>query len=265
MPSGDTHVVYWGSNSKYYHGIYSGGAWNTGTELVGPILDGGLQPSFGNSPPTATITLIGGSAAFRIAQAGTDMQLYDQAWWHASQTWAPAEAHMGSSIDPASVPRIITLHGGMDDAMIVYWRAGDGVLMYTTHNATSGWSRPLVADATASSPYPVSITEIAGSPGRAVVVYEGADAHAYFSTYDPTRGLPWSPKQPLIPGGGPPVLSPPQLASGVCGDEAELVLAGALLGTADNVQVWSLAGGAWTATAALSGMGATFAAIATSP
>ena len=35
---GIAHVVYWGSDSKFYHGTYSAGAWDGAGDLIAGLL-----------------------------------------------------------------------------------------------------------------------------------------------------------------------------------------------------------------------------------
>jgi hypothetical protein len=113
------------------------------------------------------------------------------------------------------------------------------------------------------SPFPVSIAPTPG--GGAVLAFQGGDGTGYYMTYSPTGDGPWAAARPLFATGNPSLLSPPQVATGVCGAVAELVLVGAFPGT-DDVQVTAFDGSVWGTVTTLSGtIGSSYAAIATLP
>jgi hypothetical protein len=245
------HLVYLGTDNKFYHGVYMGGAW---TPADDPVQNGAVQ-TFGPSSPTAA----GLTAGLSIVQAGMDSHVYTQGW---DGSW---QAPVQVATDAYNVvsPRVVALTGGTASEMVVYSRndnTNDQVLMYSVLVGTT-WTTPaLVHDATVFTPNTVAIAPLAN--GAALLVYEGMNGQPYFTTYNPTSATPWSAAVPLFSTGNPTLTSPPQIAAGVCGALAVLVLAQ----TSSDLAVSTFTGSAWSALTLVSGTsGATFAAIATQP
>jgi hypothetical protein len=128
----NAHVVYLGTDFKFYHGTYSGTGWDAASDKVGIFGDGGGVQSFGNSPPTVASA----GTTLDLTQAGTDTKLYDQVWDGTS--WQVAIPHTGIAIDPTISPTIVALTGGSDDLMIVFASQTSQFLYYVTRNASSG-------------------------------------------------------------------------------------------------------------------------------
>ena len=247
----NVHLVYWGSNGKFYHGTYSSTGWDSASDPVG----GSSSQSFGSSAPT--VASAGGD--LDVAQAGTNATLYDQVW---NGSWQTAASHSGASVAPTGTPRIAALSGGASDLLIVAARQTDDVLFFDVRNATThAWAGlSIVYDTTTYSGSTVSIAPLSG--GRALLVFYGGDTHAYFSVYDPSQTPAWTAAAPLLGASNPALASPASVAAGVCGDDAIAVLT---LATG-SVEATSYRGGAWQTPVAISGVtGASYAAIATSP
>jgi hypothetical protein len=105
--------------------------------------------------------------------------------------------------------------------------------------------------------------------GGALLVFRGNDGNGYFSIYPPNVGpqpgpfqsnSPWSAPAPLP--NATSLAAPPQIAAGVCGDEAALVF----VNTRNEVNVLTYRAGSWTTRVTLTGgSGVTTAAIASAP
>ena len=254
---GAVHLVYLGTGASedFYHGAYSGGTWSIpASDPVEP--SGGVQ-SFGPSAPTAAA----GTSGFTIVQAGSDFNLYTQSW---NANWGAAtQVPMATLVANTISPRIITLSGGTASQMIVYasnvTNGGNLNVLYYTVLTGSTWSAPTVVNGTTVySPNPVSIAPIAG--GGAVLVYEGGNDEPYFVIYNPASTPTWSAPEPLVTGTNPTVTAPPQVAQGVCGEDAVAIYPTATTA----LQVTTLKSGTWSTPAPLAGTsGATFATIAT--
>jgi hypothetical protein len=245
------HLVYIGTDFKFYHGTYASLAWTAADD---PVQNGAVQ-TFGPSAPTA----IGLSAGLTIVQAGMDSHVYTQPW---DGHW-DAPSQVATDADNVISPRIVALTGGTASQMVVYSRSDNGddeVLMYSVLTGST-WSAPAVVhDATVFTPNTVAIAPLPN--GAALLVYEGNNGQAYFTTYDPTSATPWTAAAPLFASGNPTVTSPPQIATGVCGTVAVLVLATSNA----NLAVTTFMGTGWTPLSPIAGTsGATYAAIATQP
>jgi len=241
-----THLVYWGSNGKFYHGAFSAGAWDSASDPVG----GASRQSFGLCAPTATSQ--GGS--FTIVQSSTDSNVYAQDW---SAGWAPASP-LSAAFDAKTTasPRIVTLSGG--DTLVVFSHSDD--LLLFSRRRGSSWE-PATAlhvdlgGASAISPGPVALVALPND--AAELVFVGGDGKPYASLYPGVA--PWSPPAQLAV---PALASTPSIATGVCGDDAILAYA-----TSDgSVATMTLHAGTWSAPSPISGIsGASFVTIATRP
>jgi hypothetical protein len=246
------HVVYWGSNSKFYHGTY-GGSWDAASD---PVQAAGGAQSFGPSAPAAAAV---GSTVV-AAQSGQDGTVYDQPW---SGSWQAAAALGGSSVITSLSPAIVALNGGGADLMIVLVHAGDAGSYYLQYATRTGgtWSAPADVYATAGTiAYASTMPALAALPGgKAVLAWQGGSspAYAYVSIYDPASG--WTAP---IAASSDTLLSPPSVAPGVCG--AQVVMAYAKTG--GTVQVVTMSGGAWGTPVPIAGAsGMQWAAVAVQP
>lgn len=245
------HLVYWGSNSKFYHGTYAG-SWDAASD---PVQASGGPQSFGPSAPAAAAV---GSALVET-QSGQDGVVYDQGW---SGTWQAAAPLEGSSVVTSLSPAIVAMNGGSADAMIVLVHAGDAGSYYLQYATRTGgtWSAPAdVHDTAGAIAYSSTSPSLAALPGgKAVLAWQGSSpAHPYVSTYDPASG--WTAP---IPVSNDTLLSPPSVAPGVCGADAVLTY----VATGGAVQVLTLSGGSWGTPAPIAGAsGMQWAAIAVQP
>jgi hypothetical protein len=253
-PIGTTlHLVYQAKSSnaaqdyKYFHGAYANGAWDGASDPVGS------PQSYGARGPSAAS--VGGKLV--VVQAGSDGFLYDQTW---DQSWAAAHQQSGTSLDNTVPPSIVAMNGGAADALAVYARKTDFHFMFVTR--TSGaWSAPVeVYNANNNIAYASTPVALAALPGGgAALVYMGGNGKPYASIYS---GGAWS-APALLVASGPTVASTPQIAPGVCGDDAIAAYVDAAGGA---VNVVSLRGGAWSAPTTIAGANAmTVVGIATKP
>jgi hypothetical protein len=247
------HVVYWGSDSKFYHGTYTG-SWDAANDPLKP--SGGTQ-SFGPSAPAATAV---GSALVET-QSGQDGVVYEQGW---NGSWQAASAVAGSAVVSSLSPAVAAMNGGTADVMVVFVHAGDAgsyYLQYATRTAsTGGWSTPADVYATGGNvAYAGTTPALCALPGgKALLAWQGSTtSYPYVSTYDPAGG--WTAP---IPASSDALVSPPSVAPGVCGADAVM----AYVKTGGGVQVVTSSGGSWGTPVAISGAsGMQWAAIASSP
>jgi hypothetical protein len=242
----ELHLVYRGSDSKFYHGKFSANAWDGATD---PVSFGGAQ-SFGPSAPSAASA--GGDLV--IAQDGSDGYLYDQSW---GTSWMAASQHATAMVGSVA-PSLATPNGGAYDLFVVFVHQGDFKL-YWSGRAAGAWSAPALIDVNAYTSYPVALAPLPA--GHFVMLYEGSNQAPYYSLYDPAATPPWTAPRALVTGTSPILPSPPTVAAGVCGYDAVATYAGTAA-----VQVVTLSGGTWSVPSPIAGTtGATFAAVATSP
>jgi hypothetical protein len=246
----DVHIIYWGSDTKFYHGTYASGAWDSASDPVG----GSTNQSLGFSAPTVDAV----SGTLVVTQAGEDSNLYAQTW--SGSSWQAAVQISGVTLANTITPRIIALQGGSADVLIVFARQTDNVLFYTVRDGSSGtWSTPaMVVDTTVFSPNPVSLAALPS--GKAILLYEGGNGQPYFSAYGGTGALPWSSVQAMFSTANPSLSSPPSVATGVCGNDAVATF----VASTGDVYVSNWVSGAWTMPVMITN-GATFAAIGTHP
>jgi len=239
------HVVYWGSDSKFYHGTYSASAWDGAGDPVG---GSGASQSFGSSAPT--LAAVGTELV--VGQTGTNATLYAQSWTAGS--WAPATAITGASVEPTASPTLLGLNGGGAQLLVVAPSQTNDVLYFATRTAGTWSGLTTVSGATTYTSNPVALAALPG--GKAVMVYEGGDTKPYVSLFD---GASWSAPASLVSGSNPTLLSPPQITAGVCGNDATV----AFVPSGGGVSITSLSGGSWSTPTALPGTSSvTYASIA---
>jgi hypothetical protein len=241
--SGSTaHLVYWGTDGKYYHDEYDG-TWSASTDPVEP--DGGLQ-SFGSSGPAAAALGSSGSSLV-VVQAGTNGMLYDQTW--SGGGWQDANPHAGPTVVPTIAPAVVALQGGAADLLVVYVRAGDANdyhLEYTTRSGGT-WSAPAeVYDAGGAIAFTGFAPSLAALPGGGAVVAWQGGAPSYSGYASVFSGSAWTAPVAIDAAA---VAAPPAVAAGVCGATA----VAAFVDTSGQVQVATLGGSTWSAPTAISG------------
>lgn len=243
----DAHLVYWGTDNKFYHGTYSSNQWDAANDPVG----GSNAQSFGPSAPAAAAV----GSALVVAQDGSDGFVYDQTW--SGGSWGAANKHANASTQNTVPPSIVAMNGGSGDAMIVYTHASDYHLQYSIRSG-GNWSAPAdVYNQNGNVAFSNSAASLAALPGgRALVAWLGANAKPYYSAFD---GSAWSAPDVIA---NVTVSSPPSVAAGVCGANA----LAAIVQSSGEVDALTWTSGHWSAPGAVAGATAmTYAAIASMP
>jgi hypothetical protein len=246
------HVVYWGSDSKFYHGTYSGSAWDAASD---PVEASGGAQSFGPSGPAAAAT----GTTLVAVQSGSNDVLYDQTW---TGSWQAASPLTGSSVVSSLSPAITAMNGGTAELMQVFIHAGDAgsyYLQYATRNGGT-WSAPADVYAVGTTiAYAGTTPALAALPGGgAILAWQGSSpAYPYVSTYSAASG--WTAPVAVS---SDTLLAPPAAAPGVCGADAVL----AYVKTGGAVEVVTTSGGTWGTPQAIAGAsGMQWVAVAAMP
>jgi hypothetical protein len=149
-----------------------------------------------------------------VTFGGADSNLYNRAWsggaWQVLHQLAPSVAN-------TIPPRTVAAAGGSVDLIAVWSRSGDNVLEYATRANHQWGSAGMLFDTLTYSPNAVSTAMLAN--GQTWLVYQGGDGKPYVCKYS---GHDWSGYAPLIVSNNPQLASPPQVAPGICGDDAEI-------------------------------------------
>jgi hypothetical protein len=190
-------VVYWGTDFKFYDGLYTAGAWNGAGDPVG----GAAAQAFGNSGPTAA--LVGGELV--VAQCGTDAAAHLTSL--IGGTWGPSVVVSGASVDPTVSPTLVALSGGSAELLLVAPAQTTQQLYYATRTGGTWSALQPVGGSTVFSPSAVSLAALGG--GQAALVYEGSDSRPYVTLYDPASTPAWSSVAALVTGTNPALSSPP--------------------------------------------------------
>ena len=201
------HAAYQGVDMKFYYAEEMGAFWSPTNE---PIKNGAVQAS-GPAPPT--ITTLSDNPV--IAFIGNDGDLYDQA--RMGGVWQPASAHGIAGQAAGITPAIVALTQG-PELLIVYTDAAAHDLKFTTRSL-GVWSAPAVI-AGASSDDPVSLAPL--EAGGAVLSYRGKGGHLHTSLLSANAPPTWSAPISGVMGADPTIVSPPAVAKGAIGAEAEL-------------------------------------------
>jgi predicted heme/steroid binding protein len=224
------HVVYWGSDSKFYHGTYSGSAWDAASDPVG---GSGASQSFGPSAPAAAST----GTTLLAVQSGSNGLVYDESW---TGSWQAATALAGSSVVSDLSPAVVAMNGGAAELLQVFVHAGDAgsyYLEYATRTAGT-WSAPANVYAQGTTiAYAGTTPALAALPsGGAILAWQGSSpAYPYVSTYSAAG---WTAPVAVS---SDTLLSPPSVAPGVCGADAVM----AYVKTGGAVTVVTTSGGTW--------------------
>ncbi|MFP6686705.1 MAG: hypothetical protein VB934_18435, partial [Polyangiaceae bacterium] len=251
LVAGDSamHLVFHGSNFKYYYARYAPNAWSPADEAIEPPGD---AQSYGPTRPRLAVKNDEPTVAF----SGDDQKVYVQT--RSADSWLAAEAVAGSkTLDP---PAIVKLKGSA------------GWLLVYTHNevidpkhtkimwsyASSGeWSEPAIIDPDVFTTDTISIIGLAG--GDALLSYRGSDSRAYVTRFFSGSAPTWSRAQ-AVAGADVLVDSSPSLANGSGSAEAEL--AAVVNGAAVHLRYDN---GTWSEPAAIGGANLLHVAIATAP
>ena len=235
-------VAFQGNDFKHYFAAHVA-SWSPTAEAVG----GMVNQSFGPSP--AAIAASGSDMI--VAFAGNNHDLFDQD--RSGGVWGAAHAHgLGDAL--LLSPALVIPTAGAD-RMVVYVRQNDAKIVYTTR-AANVWSVPALIDANALTNDPVAL--IALPSGGALLAYRGQNQGLYFSRYTPGAVPAWS--LPAAVAGAITIPSPPSLAAGVGGVDAEIAYV-----TGGAAKHARLTGMSWSAPVTVGGAGLTHVAIASSP
>jgi hypothetical protein len=240
------HLVYLGSNDKFYHDTFTASAWGAANDPVG----GAAEQGFGDTPPTAAFV----GTTLYAAYNGSNSMLYVDPW--TGGTWGAAAAVSGASVSMGVAPTLVGLASG--DLLIVYETSGNA--LYSAAYSGGTWSTPVAVDGTtASTNSPVSMAPLPA--GGAVMVYLGAtDSFPYFSIYSPMPAPTWTAPAKVY-ANSLPLESAPTVAAGTCGVDAV-----AALTLTVGVEIVTLTGTTWSSPVVVGGTGSmTYASIATLP
>jgi hypothetical protein len=210
----NAELVYYGSNSYFYHGVFANGMWGAASDPVG----GTTSKDFGPSQPTAA----GSGSTLFVGWDGMNGMLYVDTWTSAAG-WAGANAVDGASVGLVP-PTMIALTGGANDLMLVYEQASTNFLYSVVHTPGTGgtgagtWSPPVAVGTSALATTAVALAPIAN--GGVAMVYEGSsNGVPYAAVYDPTATPAWTTPVNIYPG-SLALKAAPTIASGACGVDA---------------------------------------------
>ncbi len=252
------HLAYQDSATYiYYHGVYSGSAWDDGSEKVSV----GTTDSFGPRAPS----ILGVGTQLVLVNGGDSQgplvtQKRDASGWLASAnvTGTNVCATTGGAAcgSPPALASMSGLGVNADDIIALYIDRDTRAVSAATRRSSDGvWTargaiRPVAPIATTDRPIALTRT----STGLVAVV-SGQDGHVYVTTS--SDGAAWAAPQQMTATTQPDG-HVPALAAGVCGDSAVLVFT-----EANNVVARRLRNGTWSSAEVVTGTeGAKFAAIA---
>jgi hypothetical protein len=213
------HVVYSGPTGdaavdhKYFHGTYVT-SWDAAND---PVVSASAQDFAPRAPSAATI-----DGKVVIAEAGDDNNVYAHAW---SGGWETVVNTTATAAPPKAAkdvtPRIVALDGSaLGDAMILFVRNGDVKISSMIRTSAGAWLAPVVVDTNAYTTEGLSAVALPG--GRVVIVWRGTDTKPYYSLFS---GTTWSAPAPFFTSAQPSLDSTPQIARGICGDDAVVAYA----------------------------------------
>jgi hypothetical protein len=239
--NGAAHVIFQGENYKHYHAIFQGGVWNPMAAEVGPA---GAQ-SFGPNPAAAVA--LAGTSEVLIAFPGNDTNIYVQSF--TGGAWQAASGFNASGV--TLTPAVSTLGAGGDalvafigySATTIYWVARTG----------GAWGVPALVPMALSNA-PPALAPIAGG---AVLAFRGTNDGVYTSLFS-SAAQAWSMPVAL---GNFKTLTPPSLATGISGADAEIAFVDSATGKALHARLSNMV---WSATAVV-GDGVSGVAIASAP
>jgi hypothetical protein len=201
------HAAFQGTDMKLYYAEYFNSTWAPTSE---PITAGNAQSSGPVPPAIATF-----DDTPVVAFVGNDGNLYDQT--RSCGTWQAANGH-GVSGAASITPAIVALTQGAE-LLVVYAAGATKGLMYTLRTAGT-WSAPAAIAGTSSNDQ-VALAPLAA--GGAVLSYKGTDSHLYTTVLSAGAPFTWSAPAKGAMGSDPVLVSPPVVATGAQGAQAELL------------------------------------------
>lgn len=241
--SGKAHLVIQGTDYKFSHGTYSGGAWDSTTDPVGGAA--ALQ-SFGPTTPQIAgvgTEIVGVFSGDSSTDGGTG-GLYDVRY--SGSAWTPPMSHPAPLSYFRANPAVSALAaGGAMDLVAVYVDTATRQLQWTGRLANKTYTSPATVAVTALSDVGLSLATLAN--GKLALAFWGQDQKAYFSLGTVNgQSVTWTTPSPLVSGTNPVTASPPSVTAGVCGDDAVATYA-----TGGSAYVTRLRGATWTTPEAL--------------
>jgi hypothetical protein len=243
-------LVSQGDDYMHYYGAYQG-SWNPTDEQVKPP---SLPQSYG--PSSAAIAQLGADVV--VAFAGNDGSLYAQT--RSSGSWQGAANVTGSKLGLS--PAIVALSSGAE-LMVVYVNDDsnqpDDKKIFWSIRTSGAWAAPLkISDAVFTDEVP-ALAPLAG--GAALLAFRGTDGKPYTLRYTAGANPPWG--APFgVDNPNPSVASPPVVARGVGGVDAELAYVSQGTGSAAHCRLTGLT---WSAPVVVGGTGLDHVAIASAP
>jgi len=222
------HATYRGADGNYYYARTQNKLWLSVKESI----TFGGKPSTGPNPPA--IAAVGNQPV--IAFVGADQVFYDQS--RAGGAWGAATPHTFSGQAAATTPAITALEAG-PELVAVFVEATTSKLFWLTRK-TNVWSSPteLPGATAAGSP---SLAPLPG--GGAVLVFQGTDQRIYTAQLSDGDTPTWSTVEMGLSGVNPQIKSPPAVARGGKGAQAELIY----VDTQNTVHSTRLINGQWSA------------------
>jgi hypothetical protein len=217
-----------GFDDNYYYVTFTGTAWSG----AGPVQPTASVQSSGPQGPS--FDAYTGTLAF----GGDNQNLYAQTW---STSWGPAQDLDGTNLTTLA-PTVTGIAPFGSAAMLVYVRASDAQILYTTVSGGT-WSPP----ATIAGALTTNSVALAPTANGAVLAFSGLDGNLYVSVY--SAGA-WSTVAPFATP-NVAVASTPALVRGVGAATAEI----AFIESDGAAYHARLISGSWTTPVAIGGTG----------
>jgi hypothetical protein len=205
--SAKIHAAYQGSDLKFYYAEHDG-SWTATHEAIAF----NNAQSTGPVPPAITTLADVPIVAF----IGVDGDLYDQT--RTGGVWQASHPHGVAGHGASITPAIVALTQGPELA-VVYVDAAADALMSSVRTAGT-WSAPAPI-AGAASTDALALAPLAA--GGAVLAYRGTDSHLYTTLLSAGSPPSWSTPVAGAAGVDPVLESPPAVATGAAGADAELI------------------------------------------
>ena len=245
------HLLYQGTDFKYWHGTLTGATWDAANDPVG---GSGAAQSFG--PQAASGAAAGGKLV--AVQVGDDGKLYAQTL---DGTWQAA-VDTGARAEKTVPPRVVAMNGGTAELMAVFVTPGQFKLTSVTRTGGTWSFNTLMVDPNAYTSEPFTLAALGG--GRAILAWRGADGRGYTSRYTPATSSWSAPAAVSATTTAPSVASAPAVIAGICG--ADAIAAYAESGAGGSAKIASLTGATWSSPIAVPGTStASWVTVATRP